>query len=201
MKRITFSLRNLILFVTIAGVYLGYSQARRHSSRGVAQTLDEFGYVVNTPDRPCDLIWQRSPGVQRNYGALKFHPLLDHWWQMSPETVIIQFDVQNNAGDLKGIHAPSDETMEVLRLGARLKALGVKEILVDVAYRDELMAFQDFESQSLALGTVKPDRSTGEEQSDRASRLSKRRARKKEAHPEQQDALPRSIASQAGEAK
>ena len=201
MKRIKFSLRNLILFVTIAGVYLGYSQARRHASRGVAHTLDEFGYVVNTPDRLCDVIWQRSPRVQRNYGVPKFHPLLEHWWQMAPETVIIQFDVQNNENKMKGIHSPSEETAEVLRLGERLKALGVKEILVDVAYRNELMSFQEFESQSLALGSAMPYQPIDNDQPAHASELANRRAKKEGARPDSQGALPRSNASQAGEAK
>lgn len=201
MKRIKFSLRNLILFVTIAGVYLGYSQARRHSSLGVAQTLDEFGYVVNTPDSLCDLIWQRSPRVRWNDGSSKFYPLLDHWWQMSPERVIIHFDVRQNAGQLAVIHSPSEETTEILEAGERLKTLGVKEILVGVAYRSEPMLFREFESQSLALGIARPYELLDDEQPAHASGPSNRRAKKEGARLEDQDAIPRSIASQASQVK
>ena len=201
MKRIKFSLRNLILFVTMAGVYLGYSQARRHSSLGVAQTLDEFGYVVDTPDRLCDLVWQRSPRIRWNDGSSKFYPLLDHWWQMFPERVIIHFDVHQNAGQLKVVHSPSEETAEILEAGGRLKGLGVNEILVGVAYRNEPMSLREFESQSLALGIAKPDELLDDELPDHASSPSIRRAKKEGAGPEIQDALPRSIASQASSAK
>lgn len=197
MKRIKFSLRNLILFVTVAGLYLGYSQARRHSSLGVAHTLDEFGYVVNTPDSLCDLIWQRSPRVRWNDGSSKFYPLLDHWWQMSPERVIIHFDVRQNAGQLTVIHSPSEETTEILEAGERLKTFGVKEILVGVAYRSEPMSLREFESQSLATGIAKPYTAPDDEQPVHASGPSNRRAKKEGARPEAQDALPRSIARQA----
>jgi hypothetical protein len=182
MKRLRFSLRNLILLTTAAGMFLGYSQSRKRSILGVGQTLSDYGYVVKTPDSLCDLVWQRSPRVQRNYGAPTFHPLLDHWWQRSPRLVIVQFDARNNQDKKKGLLSPSEETMEVLGLCKRLKTFGVQEIYVDVAYSNVMVTHQEFESRSLALTTATAP---------------KPRTKKEGARPDDQDTLPHSIASQA----
>lgn len=74
MKR--FSLRALLILVTVVGLFLGYSQWRRQRMIRRCQWYASQGYFLDLPNDIRDWIWQRMPRHGRmsayNYGVL-FH--------------------------------------------------------------------------------------------------------------------------------
>jgi hypothetical protein len=71
MRRIKFSLRGLILFMTAVGLFLGYSQYRRHCLREECARITDEDFHVSMPDGWIDHVWQRPPTVVISLTALK----------------------------------------------------------------------------------------------------------------------------------
>jgi hypothetical protein len=62
-----FSLRHLILAVSVVGLFLGISHARRREIHATAQKLHQEGYQLAVANRWRDVLWQRKPIVGTLY--------------------------------------------------------------------------------------------------------------------------------------
>jgi hypothetical protein len=57
-----FSLKALLILVTVLVLFLGYSQSRRKQIRRDAEAMhEELPVAINVPDGFFDLVWQRRP--------------------------------------------------------------------------------------------------------------------------------------------
>jgi hypothetical protein len=69
MKR--FSLKSLLMLVTVVGLFFGYSQWRRHRIIQEADEINRQGILTaELPNEFIDMIWQRQPrtGKGPRYG-------------------------------------------------------------------------------------------------------------------------------------
>jgi hypothetical protein len=63
MKR--YSLKAMLILVTVVGLFLGYSQWRRRSILRQVSELRSFWARVDVPDDWIDVVWQRRPSKGR----------------------------------------------------------------------------------------------------------------------------------------
>jgi hypothetical protein len=59
MKR--FSLKSLLILVTVVGLFFGYSQWRGNRIRSECSDLEQKGIVIFLPSEKRDYLWQRLP--------------------------------------------------------------------------------------------------------------------------------------------